>query len=158
VNVALWDGELTPGSYVELHRRWQPGDQVRLHLPMPVRQIRSHPYVFENSERLVLMRGPLIYCVEGVDYPGLDVRDLVLAGNAALRAEEHPDLLGGIVLIHGTAQWQQLDPAWQEHLYRPRTPIPPASGGTAVPFVALPYYAWANRAPGGMQVWLRAQP
>jgi DUF1680 family protein len=158
VNDALWPGERPPGSYLELRRSWPSGDQVRLRLPMPVRQVRSHPYVYENSGRIALMRGPLIYCVEGVDYPGLDVRDLVLAGDADLRAQEHPELLGGVVLLHGSARLRRLDPAWQDQLYRSGGPGPPEQAGAPVPFVALPYYAWANRSPGGMQVWLRAQP
>lgn len=158
VNDAPWDGALTPGAYIELRRRWEPGDQVRLRLPMPIRTIRSHPYVYENSGRIALMRGPLLYCVEGADYPGGDVRDLVPAGDADLRAEEHPDLLGGVVLLHGNARLRRLDPAWQEQLYRAGAPGPQEEEGAPVPFVALPYYAWANRAPGGMQVWLRVQP
>ncbi len=155
VNDEPWSGELVPGSYVELHRNWQPGDWVRLHLPMPIRRVRSHPYVFEDSERIALMRGPLVYCVEGADYPGLDVRDLVLPANAHLHAEEHPDLLGGVTLLQGTAMGRRLDPAWQTRLYRAGAPSPHEGAGAPVPFVALPYYAWANREPGGMQVWLR---
>jgi DUF1680 family protein len=104
------------------------------------------------------MRGPLVYCIEGADYPGLDARDLVLPGDAQLHPEEHPDLLGGIVLLHGTARLHALDPAWHKQLYLSSAMSTQESGGAEVPFVALPYYAWAHREPGGMQVWLRKQP
>ena len=67
-----------PGRYVSSAAYGSPGDQVHLHLPMPVRKIRSHPYVLEDSGQVALMRGPLVYCVEAADYPGLDVRDLAL--------------------------------------------------------------------------------
>jgi uncharacterized protein len=156
VNDESWSDELAPGGYATVRRRWQPGDRLRLHLPMPVRKVRGHPYIFEDRGRLALMRGPLVYCVEGADYPGLDVRDLVLPGDAPLGAEEHPDLLGGVVLLHGTARLLTPGPSWRDKLY---SGAPPAreAGGAEVPFVALPYYAWANREPGGMQVWLRAQ-
>jgi DUF1680 family protein len=151
-----WSGDLTPGSYVEIRRNWQGGDRVRLHLSMHVRRIRSHPYVFEDSGRVALMRGPLVYCVEGADYPGMDVRDLALPGDAELRAEFQHDLLGGVVLLRGTGQLRPLDPYWNEHLYGSNS-----SGqdgvSTDVPFVALPYYAWAHREPGGMQVWVRSR-
>jgi DUF1680 family protein len=157
VNDTPWEGEMTPGSYVELRRSWQPGDQVRLRLPMPVRTIRSHPYVPETGGRIALMRGPLVYCVEGADYPSADVRDLILPRDAHLRAEEHPELLGGVVLLHGRARLRQLDPAWQDQLYRTGALLPQEGDVVEVPFVALPYYAWANRAPGGMQVWLREE-
>ncbi len=29
---------------------------------------------------------------------------------------------------------------------------------TPCPFTAIPYYAWANRSPGRMRVWLREAP
>jgi DUF1680 family protein len=156
VNDETWAGALTPGRYVEIRRDWQPGDRLRLHLPMPARKVRSHPYVFEGSGRIALMRGPLVYCVEGVDYPGMDVRDLVLPVAAELHAEEHPDLLGGVALLHGTAKVRPLDSLWDDRLYSSATPTPEPDGVT-VPFVAVPYYSWANREPGGMQVWLRTQ-
>jgi len=160
VNDEPWSGELAPGSYVEIRRNWQSGDHVRLHLPMPVRKIRSHPYLFEDSGRIALMRGPLVYCVEGADYPGLDVRDLVLPANAQLHAKEHTGLLGGVVLLHGIAQLRTPDPLWQEQLYSTsQSSSPSAQEGSVsreVPFVALPYYAWANREPGGMQVWVKS--
>jgi DUF1680 family protein len=127
---------------------------VRLRLPMPVRKIRSHPYVSENNEQIALMRGPLLYCVEDADYPGMDVRDLALPADAELNAEEQPDLLGGVVLLKGRAHMRKLDPAWHERLYRPLASATPEEDGAEAPFIALPYYAWAHREPGAMRVWL----
>ncbi len=49
------------------------------------------------------------------------------------------------------------DADWQNQLYRA---VSPGALGAEVPSatvtaVAVPYYAWANRAPGPMQVWVR---
>ena len=158
VNDKPWNAEFAVGSYVEICRTWQAGDEVHLHLPMPALKLRSHPYVFEDSGRIALMRGPLVYCVEGADYPGLDMRDLVLPLDAPLRTRERPDLLGGVVLIHGSARVRTPDASWDKQLYRSDV-SPTEGGGAEVPFVAVPYYAWAHREPGGnagMEAWLRA--
>ncbi len=39
-----------------------------------------HPYVTENAGRVALMRGPLLYCLEGADHPGCDLRDSIFIG------------------------------------------------------------------------------
>lgn len=145
-----------PGAYAHLRRDWQPGDRVRLDLPMPVRRVACHPYAAENVGRVALCRGPLLYCLEGVDHPGLDLRDLWLPLDAPLTAEDRPDLLGGVVTLHGRALAAPPDAGWAGRLYRTARPQPAASRGQAVPMTAIPYYAWANRQPGPMQVWLRS--
>jgi len=156
VNGQPFPGDLTPGSYVEVRRAWQPGDVVLLSLPMPVRRVACHPYVTENAGHVALMRGPILYCVEGADHPGLDPRDLVLPADAELSATFQPDLLGGVVTLHGRAQVIPPDDGWSDRLYRTAGPRPEEPRGRPVDLTAIPYYAWANREPGPMQVWLRA--
>jgi hypothetical protein len=148
------DQSLTPGSYVALHRSWQVGDQVELRLPMPVRYMESHPHVTENAGRVALTRGPLLYCVEGVDHRDADVRDLVLPSDVALDATFEPNLLGGVTVLHGRAGAQAVDAQWNDMLYRMAGATPRAEHDATL--TAIPYYAWANRQPGHMQVWLQA--
>ena len=78
VNGEPVDVEASPGSYMEIHRAWSPGDKVSLGLPMLVRRIECHPYVTENTGHIALMRGPLLYCAEQIDNPSVDLRDLIL--------------------------------------------------------------------------------
>ncbi len=158
LNGQPYDGPLVPGSYARLRRHWGPGDTVRLDLPMPARRVACHPYALENQGRVALMRGPLLYCVEGVDHPGLDLRDLLLPSEAKLSAAHRPDLLGGVVALQGQALAVPPGPGWEGHLYRTAHPRAASPQGQAVPLTAIPYYAWANRAPGPMQVWLRSGP
>jgi hypothetical protein len=57
--------------------------------------------------------------------------------------------------VQGTAQVAAADLAWdQAALYRPRRPASESQATTAA-FKAIPYFAWANRDPGPMVVWLR---
>ena len=57
-------------GYATLRRTWQPGDVVELHLPMPVRRVAAQDQVAANQGRVALQRGPLVYCLEGVDNGG----------------------------------------------------------------------------------------
>lgn len=140
-------GALDQG-YLVLERAWVPGDCVELYLPMPIERMYAHPLVRADSGRVALQRGPLVYCLEEADNgPKLDT--LALAHDAALEAAFAPDLLGGVVVIRGQAQRQAQGP-WAARLYE--TAQAPCE---AVPFMAIPYYAWANRKPGGMMVWVR---
>jgi DUF1680 family protein len=109
------------------------------------------------------MRGPLLYCLEGADHPGLDLRDLVLPCGAALTAGYEAGLLGGVVALHGQARLSPPAAGWegedgQSHLYRTAAAPLAADPGATVPLTAIPYYAWANREPGAMQVWVRSEP
>lgn len=157
VNGTPFTGELVPGSYAEVRRTWQPGDVVRLGLPMPVRRVECHPYVTENAGRVALMRGPILYCVEGADHPGLYLRDVVLPADTAFTATFQPDLLGGVVALRGRAEIVPPDDAWADRLYRTAVPRSTGSGSRSMELIAIPYHAWANREPGSMRVWLRTR-
>ncbi len=148
---------LVPGSYVEVRRVWQPGDRLRLDLPMPVRPVACHPYVAENAGRVALMRGPILYCVEEADNPGLDPRQVRLPAGARFAATFQPDLLGGVVRLQTQARLAPPDEGWANYLYRTVRTEPAGEVEKPVDLTAVPYYAWANREAGPMGVWLRSE-
>jgi hypothetical protein len=145
---------LVPGSYAEVRRAWQAGDVVRLHLPMPMRRMESHPYALENAGRVAPMRGPLLYCLEEADHPGLDLRDVALPA-AGLKIQERADLLGGVVTLTASSRARYPEPGWTDQLYRTAESIGRRPRGPHIKITAIPYYAWANRGAGQMQVWLK---
>jgi DUF1680 family protein len=149
------DAEVTaePGSYVEVERMWRSGDEVELSLAMPVERALSNPLILENTDRVALRRGPLIYCLEAVYNPGVDVWSIVLPAGTELEAEYSPDLLNGVVVIRGDAF--VVDADFGEDLYSSSGNVP--SDERRVPFMAIPYHAWANREPGPMIVWIRSR-
>ncbi|MFL6215878.1 MAG: glycoside hydrolase family 127 protein [Blastocatellia bacterium] len=128
-------------GYAQLNRVWKRGDVIELTLPMPVRRIVANEKVEADRNRVALQRGPLVYCAEWPDSPTHHVRNLVLDDDAKLMAEFRPDLLNGITVIKGKAtglaynEQGQVNKSEQE-------------------LVAIPYYAWANRGPGEMTVWM----
>ena len=148
--------EVSPGTYLQIRRVWRPGDTVSLNLPMPVRRVECHPYVSENEGRVALMRGPILYCAEQTDNPDIDLHILMLA-NEDPSTRFEPDLLGGVVVLDVGAQIVEPDDGWEGRLYRNvhrrgRNVKPGATKLTAVP-----YFAWANREPGSMRVWLKTR-
>ena len=109
---------------------------------MPIRDVR------QDVGRVALRRGPLVYCLEGVDN-AVDLNRIMLPRETMLAARFVPDLLEGVVVLEGTALADEAT-GWGDELYR----LQPAS---AVPVAvrAVPYFAWDNRAPGEMLVWVR---
>ena len=144
--------EACPGSYLRLHRPWNVGDRIYLKLPMPVEKLESNPNVEGNLGRVALRRGPIVYCVEQVDNPGFDAWDLVITSSSEIEAIWQGSLLNGIVVLKGDAVVSDSD--WSSGmLYKPSSKPSPRQ----VEFMAIPYYAWANRQKGPMLVWLRYQ-
>ena len=142
-----------PGEYFEIHRRWDPGDQVHVEFNMRPRLERANPLVREDAGRLAVARGPLIYCLEQPDQLGFNLfnASLLIDGTDFI-SEYQPDLLGGIVVLkhHGTVVDH---PFSSEPLYQPFDE-PIERTGRKVALTFIPYYAWANRGPDRMEVWV----
>jgi DUF1680 family protein len=128
-------------GYVALNRTWHAGDVIELTLPMPVRRVVTNDQVAADRGRVALERGPLVYAAEWPDNANSHVRNLVLADDAPLTTEFKPELLNGVQIIKGKAVGLSRDA--QERVTRKDQE-----------FVAIPYYAWANRGRGEMIVWL----
>ena len=135
-------------GYATIRQRWRKGDVVALRLPMPPERLYADPRVRMDVGRTALRRGPLIYCVEEADKSGGSVQTLTLPRDAAIEPERREDLLGGIVTLTTTAR--RLMPAPDAPLY---TPSPPTSDEAVL--AAIPYFLWANREAGSMQVSAR---
>jgi hypothetical protein len=82
-----------------------------------------------------------VFCAEWVDSPDKHVRNLILKDSAKLRAAFEPDKLNGVEAIRGEAA--------AYHFERDGRVAHSDEG-----FTAIPYYAWANRGAGQMEVWI----
>lgn len=137
-------------GYIVLDRSWNRGDTVILNLSMVPEILESHPSVKDNIGRLAIRRGPIIYCVEGVDNQWGDVWDLEISKDVELR-DEYRDILDGIVVIKGNGRTNTPE-SWTK-LY---LPIGESNSlKKEVEFIAIPYYTWANRTPGPMEIWIK---
>jgi len=128
-------------GYVRLNHSWKPGDVIQLNLPMPVRRVVANEKVKADVGRVALQRGPIVFCAEWPDNPVGKVRNLLLPDDQPLTAQFEPHLLNGVETITGKAFNVTND----------------ADGKivkTEQEFKAIPYFAWANRGKGEMEVWL----
>ncbi|MGH7493553.1 MAG: glycoside hydrolase family 127 protein [bacterium] len=150
------NGEMAPvlaamhNGYVHLRRIWERQSEVELFLPMPIARVQAHPNVHANCGRIALQRGPLLYCLEEVDN-GKNLNDLFLPSTSYLTTDFETETCGGLVTIAGMAKRRVLED-FAETLYRSEAPRL-----EEVPFKALPYFAWDNRNPGEMLVWMRGE-
>ena len=143
----------TPGSYLEIQRQWKPGDTIDLCFPMVARLITSHPAVKENAGRVAITLGPLVYCAEAVDNPGIDISDTILDSTSPIESEFMPGLLGGITRLNVRGSPRQSDSEWNDNLYRPLHSSRAHRQLSHQVISFIPYFAWANRQPGAMSVW-----
>jgi DUF1680 family protein len=135
-------------GYAAITRDWATGDQIRLDLDMAVERVRAHPEVRQDAGRIALMRGPLVYCLEEADN-AISLNRLRVPELASFACRFEPGLLNGVVTLSADVE-ADATADWAGGLYRTQ----PTSVET-VSIKAIPYFAWDNREPGEMMVWLR---
>lgn len=113
-------------GFAVIGRKWKNSDRLTLTLDMPVEVIEDDARVRENTGKRAVQRGPLIYCMEEVDNKFFD--ELSLTKDTKFKESFEPDLLKGVVAINASVN------------------------SDSIRFV--PYYAWDNREPGQMKVWI----
>ena len=166
--------EAKPGTYLQLHRKWSRGDVIELDLPVQVRLMEAHPAVTNLNDHVAVMRGPIVYCLELPEK--LDGAQRWRAGvfvpeNIELVAQYETDFLDGVVMLNGkaltrdgkkhflenvpTIETRKREKGWTNRLYRkfsPRRLKRPIEG--TIDIMLIPYYAWANRGPSFMEIWM----
>jgi DUF1680 family protein len=104
-------------------------DRIDYKMEMETRRVYADKRVAENIGRVAIMRGPIVFCAEETDNPGIPSEyfhaDKTLSKHIELSAKYYPDLLEGVVVVEGKG------------------------------IKLVPYFAWDNRDAGGMAVWLR---
>lgn len=129
-------------GYVVFNRTWQKGDKVSLELPMEVEKVLANAKVEDDKGRFALQRGPLVYCLEGPDNTDSVVQNIVVNEKAPVSSQFNEDLFNGVLVLSakGSSTSRQLN---SDQLIKKEQEVK-----------AIPYYAWNNRGPGEMVVWI----
>jgi DUF1680 family protein len=127
-------------GYAMLNRTWKKNDMVEVSLPMEVRKVIASEKLNEDAGKIALQRGPIMYCAEWPDNNG-KASNIVLPANTVFSSEFKPGMLNGITVLKTEAIAVVTD----EKENKITT--------VKQPFIAIPYYAWANRGKGEMTVW-----
>jgi len=114
-----------------LYRAWSPGDILEFNFDMSIKLRRAHPKVKGHAGKVTVTRGPLVYCLESVDNPNVDIFTAHL-GPDSLSDEFVSDLLGGCIVIHGKTT-------------------------DGKPLTFIPYFLWVNRGESQMTVWVNSK-
>ena len=115
--------------------------EVHVAFDMPVAVIRANRRVHDNAGRIAIMRGPVVYCAEGIDN-GKDARNIRVDIKGQFEIRESEFLLP---TVHTTAY--QLPES--DDLY-----FAAEDTWTEMPLTLIPFYAHANRGVTEMNVWL----
>ena len=126
-----------------------------LDLPLRPRYTSADPRVDADRGMVAVERGPLVYCVEGVDHPGQRLDDIVIDPRSTPELAGPVAQLGPVTTLRlrATCRSRSQDSWWP---YTAVSSSPESSAGSTT-LTAVPYYAWGNRGEGPMRVWLRAE-
>jgi DUF1680 family protein len=122
---------------------------------MTTQLLKANPAVAEDFGRVAFQRGPVVFCMEHLDQPAREQTANLVGFTASLDGETkayyEPGLLDGVVVLEHPGALHRV-PAETELYYNARAKDTFASKPTTLRLI--PYYAWANRAPSAMQVWV----
>lgn len=127
-------------GYAVLNRTWKKNDVIEVNLPMEVRRVIANKNIKNDIGKVALQRGPVIYCAEWVDNNG-KASNIVIPSDTKFTTEYKPDLLNGIEILKANVPAVLID-SNGENLHTEKQS-----------FMAIPYYAWANRGKGEMMIW-----
>ncbi len=141
--------KLVSGKYAEITRTWLQGDHIELNLPMPVKLMEANPLVEEVRNQVAVKRGPVVYCLEGVDLPkGQRILNIALNNKSALKPQMTKISGSDMVSLSGMADVRK-NSNWSNKLYQEVT-LP----DKAISIKLVPYYAWDNRGHTNMETWI----
>ena len=117
-----------------IEREWAQGDIVTFTLPMPVQHVQANDAVTADRGLVAIERGPILYCMEGIDN---DNYDTLIANDEATATIADSNING--------YTFQAIDLAGQVKL---------GETTQSANLRLIPYYAWNNRGLSTMKVWI----
>ena len=117
-------------KWIPLDRIWHAVNNIKIVFDMPIKFHQADPRVNKHQGKVALSYGPLIYCLESIDNPNVDIFNICLETHSL---KVIPGLIDGFVcsFIQGTSL-----------------------KGEKVKFI--PYFLWANRGESQMSVWVKS--
>ncbi len=131
----------TENGYVAMKREWEQGDIIEYVLPMNIHRVSANNEVSNDRGKIALERGPLVYCLEGIDNDS-QIENMILPDNAELSTSFRIDKFNGVSTITGEAV-----------VFKSSSDSLSIQGGK-YKFTAIPYCFWNNRGVNEMKVWI----
>lgn len=115
-------------GYLSIQYSWKKGDRVTLSLDMPAEKMKADEKVSEDTGKRAIQRGPLVYCLEQTDNKNVNLDEIAM----------NQDVVFSVLPGDGKLEDMRI--------------LITKSQGHKLTFV--PYFAWDNREPGKMKVWV----
>lgn len=132
-------------GYAYLHGEFRAKDVVTVELDLSVRRVYTSNKVSANTGKAAVQRGPLIYCIEGVDNEN-DILSVSLKKDGEITVSEYlSEKLYGIQELYAQGYRETVN----DELYSFEAPSIEECQVTLVP-----YYTWGNRGLNQMRVWI----
>lgn len=126
-------------NYAVISRTWTDGDEVEICTEMTPERVYSNENVTYDEGYVALKRGPIVYCLEGIDntYENREVTSYIsLSANSNISEAENKDLYGGVVTLKADAKVYMEDEVED------------------IVLTAIPFYARSNRGASSIDVWI----
>lgn len=149
VNGEVVDVPVKANTYATLNRVWKKGDVVELDMEMRVKLMEANPLVEETRNQVVVKRGPLVYCLEGMDVAdGRRIDDVLIPSTIQFTPTEITIDGSKMIALDGEARLMD-EASWDNVLYREV-----GKADRTVKIRLIPYFAWGNRGKSEMTVWM----
>lgn len=113
-------------GYAVIEREWKGNEDIVVEFDIQPRIVEADIRVESVRDRVALQRGPMVYCLEWPDNPGIKIAEAGIMSSFDGEVVYDQSVPGGMVYI--------------------------TSKDNALRFI--PYYNWANRGIGEMRVWI----
>lgn len=139
------------GTYICLKIEDPKNREILVDFAMEARLTCAHPLVEEDSGQVAVERGPLVYCIEGMDAAAETLDDLMIPSDIRLEPEDFViegrtvTSLKGSFLLRKREDGYDRNALYQDYGNREYEKITARM---------IPYFAWDNRGMDEMRVWL----
>ncbi len=120
--------------------------------------LKANLAVNEDRGRVAFQRGPVVFCIERLDQAEVAEQSGLVGFTTQLEGatttQFEPKLLDGVLVLEHPGSFERSSK--ETGLYFPAAENE-KTVESAVTLRLIPYYAWANRTPSAMQVWIAWQ-
>lgn len=137
-------------GYYYIEGSWKKGDKIVLEFEMTPKFIKANSKVIEDIGKVALVRGPIVFCIEEADnLKGLHLNSVIPNTNIeqnyiAIQNNKFITLYAKGKRLKQDNENQTLYQIYKQPKYED------------ILLKFIPYYTWANRGEGEMQVWIKA--
>ena len=143
VRIPSWDKtnkQKTQHGYAHFHIN--DGEICTLEFDMSPRIVEAREEVLFAAAKCAVMRGPVVYCSEGVDN-GSGLRNIILDPSSQVEEISAPEYVSPLLIVGGVRRISQ-----KNELYSAER-----SSYLPIKIKLIPYHAFANRGTSEMAVW-----